>query len=359
MMLQLIKPLTLALVAALAFGQLGRLPEITPGINVYAFDVLAMLLLLAWLPGAKVRLDGLKRAALYFALVALMSFLAVRPEHEFYAWLASGAYLARWFLYFGLYLIYTDPRVLKLKLPLKKYLTNLALALGGIGLLQYLILPDTRFLAFSNWDDHYFRVIGSLGDPSFLGLMLLLGLIISRKWLLLIPLFLTYSRSTYLAGLAVLATAAWFKRAWRFLAIGLLALAVVLPLLPRPGGEGVNLLRWFSVEQRWDNYTEGFNLWRQSPLLGVGFNTLRAIRGDYVSHAASGLDNSFLFVAATTGIIGLLFYLNLLRRLWQNGGEIVKLSLVAVIVHSFFQNSLFYPLVMIWLWLLLASNQQD
>jgi len=138
-----------------------------------------------------------------------------------------------------------------------------------------------------------------------------------------------------------------------------LALAVVLPLLPRPGGEGVNLLRLFSIEQRFDNYGEGFALWRRSPLLGVGFNTLRSVRNDFVSHSASGLDNSLLFVAATTGIIGLLFYLNLLRRLWQSGGEIVKLSLIAVIVHSFFQNSLFYPLVMIWLWLLVTINPRD
>jgi len=352
--------------AALAFGQLGRLPGLPQTLNVYAFDVVILVLILVWLlassfggPQVKLRFDGVKRAALYFAAAALASWMAVRPEFPLNEWLAGGAYLARWLLYFGLYLVYTDPRVKKLKLPLKQYLTGLALALGVIGLIQYLVLPDTRWLFFSGWDDHYYRAIGSLGDPSFLGLMLLLGLILSRQWFLLITLFLTYSRSTYLAVVAVMIAAASFKRAWRMLAVGLLALAVVLPLLPRPGGEGVNLLRLFSIEQRFDNYREGIALWSRSPLLGVGFNMLRSVRGDFLSHAAAGLDNSFIFVAATAGFIGLMAYLNLLRRLCQSGSQILKLSLVAIIVHSLFQNSLFYPLVMIWLWLLVAINPRD
>src|SRR3989344_8334305 len=145
MLLQLIKPLTLVLMAALAFGQLGRLPGLPQTLNVYAFDAVILVLILVWLPGVKLRFDGVKRAALYFAAVALASWMAVRPEFVLNEWVSGGAYLARWLLYFGLYLIFTDPRVKKLKIPLTRYLTGLSLALGAIGLIQYLVLPDTRF----------------------------------------------------------------------------------------------------------------------------------------------------------------------------------------------------------------------
>ena len=124
---------------------------------------------------------------------------------------------------------------------------------------------------------------------------------------------------------------------------------MLLPFLPRPGGEGVKLERVFSLNQRFANYREGLQLIKLSPVFGLGFNTMRYYRNDFVSHAAAGLDSSLLFVLATTGIIGLLTYLNLLKSLWQTS-LLVKLSLSAVLVHSLFQNSFFYPLIMIWLW---------
>jgi O-antigen ligase len=122
----------------------------------------------------------------------------------------------------------------------------------------------------------------------------------------------------------------------------------------------------YSIVQRGQSWQEGVNIWRQNPVFGVGFNTLRYYRRNQdtlgsdwqVTHAGAGLDNSFLFILSTTGIVGFLAYLNLLKHLWKRS-IIIKLSLIAAMSHALFQNSLFYPLVMIWMWLLLATDSKD
>ena len=86
-------------------------------------------------------------------------------------------------------------------------------------------------------------------------------------------------------------------------------------LLPRPGGDGVKLERTFSIIQRWENYQAGFKLWQQ-PIFGLGFNTLRYYNQDYLSHASAGQDSSLLFVAVTTGLVGLTAYLFWLKSIF-------------------------------------------
>ena len=119
----------------------------------------------------------------------------------------------------------------------------------------------------------------------------------------------------------------------------------------------MKLERWFSIEQRFDNYREGIGLWQKSPIFGLGFNALRYYRNDPISHSAGGLDSSLLFVLATTGVVGLLAYLNLLRWLWQKS-LLLCVSLAALLVHSLFVNSLFYAFVMIWLFSLASLDKK-
>lgn len=180
-----------------------------------------------------------------------------------------------------------------------------------------------------------------------------------------ITLMFTYSRSSYLALIvASLVYSIISKRIIYILVLLTLFTASIL-VLPRPGGEGVKLERIFSIEQRIDNWKLGVQIWKDYPILGVGFNTLRYAKNLYAndqsdllsSHSGAGLDNSFLFVTATTGIIGLTAYLLLLYEVWNIGGLKLKLSLIAAIAHSLFLNSLFFPPVMIWLWILLGISQ--
>lgn len=342
--MKLTRTLIYLLFLVLPFGQLERLSP-TP---LYLHDLIILSIL-----GLNLKKIKLPRPLLLFGLAGVLSLAVNCLCLPFKELLQSSLYLWRWLAYavFGLTLAAG-------KVEFKKPLLIFGLMLAIFGLVQYLVIPDTRFLAGLNWDDHYFRVIGTLFEPNYLGSILVLTLVLiffkfSRLGylypLILTPLLLTYSRSSYLALLAAAGFLAISKKRLKYLLITICLLLVAVLILPRPGGEGVKLERLFSVQQRLLNYQEGLEIFKTAPVFGIGFNSLRYYRQDPVSHAASGLDNSFLFVAVTTGVVGLLAYLNLLKFLWKKS-LLVKISLVVVIVHSFFQNTLFYPFVMIWLW---------
>ena len=132
-------------------------------------------------------------------------------------------------------------------------------------------------------------------------------------------LLLTYSRSSYLALFAAIVAIAIFKKQFKLILV-IVVFLLSLFLLPRPGGEGVKLERLVSAKQRLSNYQLGLEFWRQNPVFGLGFNTLKYYRDNPASHSASGLDSSLIFVLATTGMVGMLAYLNLLKSLWQSRG---------------------------------------
>lgn len=320
---------------SLSLGQLQRLGP------VYLHDLILGIILLA-----NFRRLKLPKAFIGFGLTGLISLIAAAFRLPLPVVLSGSLYLLR-FLAYSL--------ILNLKID-RRYLLFFSAAVAALGLIQYLLVPDTRWLAAAGWDDHYYRLISTLLDPNFTGIILVLGLVLTyfsypRSWRLyllhLTALLLTYSRSSYLALFAAITAIAVIKRKFRYILFILLFLSF-LYLLPRPGGEGVKLERLTSAKQRLSNYRLGAELWRQSPVFGLGFNTLRYFRDNPASRSAPGLDSSLIFVLATTGVVGLLAYLNLLRSLWQKN-RLLRVSLVALLVHSLFVNSLFYPFALIWL----------
>ncbi|MEK7622675.1 MAG: O-antigen ligase family protein [Patescibacteria group bacterium] len=320
----------------LALGQLQRLP----GGLIYAHDLIIILLLLLNYSQLK-----FSRPWLIFVLSAIFSLFLAAFKLPFPNILLASLYLFRFISYTAL-----------ISLSINwQWLLYLSTSIAGLGLVQYAFIPDTRFLAQLGWDDHYYRLISVLFDPNFTGLILVLGLILiyfnrPRSWWLyaihLLALLLTYSRSSYLALLAAGLYLAIVNKKLKFFLLGFSALCLVLFLLPRPGGDGVKLERTFSIIQRWENYQAGFKLWQQ-PIFGLGFNTLRYYNQDYLSHASAGQDSSLLFVAVTTGLVGLTAYLFWLKSIFSRS-LVLKVSLVAILIHSLFQNSLFYPWVLIW-----------
>ncbi|MEA3355366.1 MAG: O-antigen ligase family protein [Patescibacteria group bacterium] len=337
-----------------------KIPNLPPTVNLYLHDLIIILVLaLYFLTKPKIKLNLLKPFIAFLLVCFISLFFAIR-NFSLIQILTSSLYLLRFTVYGCLIFILKDKRF---KLPIKKLLIFSSLVLAIFGIAQYLIYPDIHFLASNQWDNHYYRVIATFFDPSFVGMILLLGMILtfftkSSPWLYpiyLIPLLLTYSRSTYLALLISLLSYTIFKRKLKFLIIGLLFI-LILPILPRPGGEGVKLERVFSIKQRLYNYQDSFVIIKQNPILGVGFNTLRYYKNQPLSHAGAGLDSSLLFVFATTGIIGFAAYLNLLKSIYKHS-LLIKISLIALLTHSLFQNSLFYPWVLIWLFSLVASEK--
>lgn len=286
------------------------------------------------------------------------------------ATVVGAMYLLRWVIYSLFFLSLV--RLIKVH-ELGKVILSLGLVTTLVGLGQYLFYPDIRNLQVAEWDPHYFRVVGSLLDPGFTGIILVFTLI----WLTLHPLklkwgqvlawgatylafALTYSRSSYLAFLVGMGWIAWKVKGWRFFIKMALLLGVTVLILPRaPGGEGVKLERTNSIQSRIDSWTTAWRIFTQHPVLGVGFNTYRYAQGaSLTSHAGAGADSSLLFVAATTGILGFLAYLWYFERLFllRTMNYELQATLVAVLAHSLFLNSLFYPAVMVWLALLVAST---
>ena len=346
------------------FGQLTKIPGLPETINLYLHDIIISLSFTLYLfsltkESPLLRKSLLIKSLLYFIFTGFVSLVFAFIKFPYHQVIISSLYLLRFTIYSSLIFILKDK---KINLPVKKLLIFSSLTLAIFGLIQYLKFPDTRFLSSNHWDDHYYRIISTFFDPSYVGIILLLGLILAfftkaPLWLYplyLLPLLLTYSRSTYFALLTSLAGYAFIKRKIKIILFGLIFISL-LPFLPRPGGEGVKLERVFSIKQRLDNYQESLTIIKKNPVFGVGFNTLRYYQENPLSHAGAGLDSSLLFVFATTGVIGFTAYLNLLKNIYQQS-LLIKVSLVALLTHSLFQNSLFYPWVMIWFFSLIGSE---
>lgn len=393
--MKLILVLLFSYLAVFTLGQLARLPLGITEINLYLTDIVVAGVVLGWLGWkllrrTKIKWPSLLKPISLFLLVAVVSLIFNSP-------LLSGRevgvailYLLRWVIYTGLYFVIYDVThgSNNETINFERQIPNRLILAGTIvaifGLLQYIFLPDTRFIENFGWDPHYFRLIGTFLDPGFLGMILVFTLILltvkiwpSWNWktavvwiVVYIALALTYSRASYLAFLAGMGVIAFVKKAPKFLGIVLVIGVITVFLLPRPGGEGVRLERESTIRFRIVNWQQSLIISKDHPILGVGFNAYRYAQKRYgflddknwqASHAGGGADSSLLFVLATTGILGLLAYLwlwfRIFRGLFTGPNLIVLSSVTALLIHSFFVNSLFYPWVMGWMWILLGSTE--
>ena len=79
------------------------------------------------------------------------------------------------------------------------------------------------------------------------------------------------------------------------------------------------------------------------------------------SNACGGSDSSFLLVLTTTGVVGLIIFINTIYIFSKIIGDtkykkvLVSVSM-ALFVHSFFANSLFYPWIMGYFGILVAIS---
>jgi O-antigen ligase len=373
------------LIISFALGNLYKFSFFSPDVRISFLDIsvflIASLLLIKHLGRLKeiyIADKIILKPFLTFSLIAFISLLFALPRFGFTAFLVGGMYLGR-FIFLGLFFICLKQTFTTYNL--RKLLITLGLTVLVTGIGQYLFSPDVRSLAVSEWDPHYFRVVGTILDPGFIGEMLLLFIIylftrplknlklnVFLIFLTYAAFSLTYSRSSFLAAFLALAFFAQFKKSWKTFIIGSVVLGVTLLILPRaPGGEGVKLERTSSIEARILNWKNTLAVISRNPVLGVGFDTYRYAQKHYgfldnnvwlKSHAGAGADSSLLFVTATTGIIGLVFYLLFLKSLWSviPVNMTLRLSLVSLLVHSVFLNSLFYPFILVWLAILTAVS---
>jgi O-antigen ligase len=199
-------------------------------------------------------------------------------------------------------------------------------------------------------------------------------------------LFLTYSRSAYLAVAAGIIIIGLLKS--RTLIITALIIFLLgIGILPRASQRLTDLTYTISsvvfntaenpdatARLRIKNWEQTWGMIYRRPLLGSGYNTLRYVKynegfvEDPLVHSASGSDSSLLTIFATTGIIGLLpfiwFYFKIFRLSilgWKTPKDSDKKSpsifngfslgmfagLSSLAVHSLFTNSLLFPQILI------------
>jgi hypothetical protein len=285
--------------------------------------------------------------------------------------LNSILYLVRFWSYsmIAIYLNGIDSK----KNKIYNKLLLVAVCSAFFGFAQYFLFPDLTFLKYFNWDDHLLRMTGTFLDPTFLGIILALGVNLALNnnkniiaYLLSFSIMFTYSRATFLV-LFVVFIFDFFKNKNSFKFLILNSIFLILFLIPKNIGEGTNLFRTASAEYKVINFQQSIQLIKTNPLFGFGFNNIckakQRILTTFVdpnSHSCSGLDSSILFLIATTGMVGLILLTSSIQRIaysYQNSKdyELLTSSFVIVLVHSIFTNTLFYPHVMFWLFSLVGS----
>ena len=364
-----------------AAGNVFKISLFSPQIRISILDIAVILLIILGLPELlrkkKQALQSFKvwlKPLVIFLIFSLLTLVVSGKEFGLEAQLVGLSYWIRFLAYSILPLFLFN---LFSTVQMKRMLISCGFLIVLGGLLQYFLLPDTRFIKFYGWDDHYYRVLGQFLDPGFAGLMFVLSLVYLAVNPLRNPQFnfllwsasylglaLTYSRSSFLAFLFSMAAISYYRRSLAVIVLSLLLIAGTVYHLPRASdGEGVKLERTGSITARADSWNTGWSIFIHRPLFGVGFNTYRFAQNQagyltgvnwQTTHSGSAPDASLLFVAATTGILGFLLYLWYLSGMFSLFSPVINTSLVGIIVHSFFLNSLFYPFVLVWLALLTA-----
>ncbi|MCL4366895.1 O-antigen ligase family protein [Patescibacteria group bacterium] len=303
--------------------------------------------------------------------------------------IVSLGYLVRWGMYLLLGWLILQRPDLKTRVPLLIIYSGFILTI--LGFFQLIIFPDLLFLQSSGWDPHFFRMVSTLLDPNFLGVYLVLSLIslvsypelIKHNKLLriffiviFIGVITTFSRGTIIMFFVSFLALTILRKSTKLLGLTLI-LTLVLGLSYLSYDKFVaaprNINKTQSAAFRANSWQEGLEIFQLNPILGVGFNSYRYALNkyqlaptDYInSRSASGNDSSLLFVAATTGVIGLIFYLGFLTTIIFTGyksylqknkaGILLLAGLGGLLINSFVINSLFYPWILLWL----SLNLQD
>lgn len=287
-------------------------------------------------------------------------------------------YLARISLYI-FFIISLFSRNQNFRLIVKILLISSGVYMACFGLLQYLLIPDSRYLWLFGWDEHYYRLIGSLLDPNLSGMLyILIGwLIVSVRQilpkplaillilLLLTAIVLTYSRATYIS--LTISAIVYFintsKKSFSFKKLGLtiliiIAICLVYLAAPKPGGDGVNLLRTTSIKARLETTQLYFSHMKPYQwLLGSGLYS--SLPSTSITSHAQVPDNLLALLIVQTGVIGTSLVLLLCAQafkhivLWEKE---VQAALVAILIHAQFNNSLLEPFILLTLGIMILSQ---
>ncbi|HVZ58503.1 MAG TPA: O-antigen ligase family protein, partial [Patescibacteria group bacterium] len=255
-----------------------------------------------------------------------------------------------------------------------------------LGFVQLIFYPALRNLYYLGWDEHLYRMFSVFLDPNFASaffvifLLFILDNLLRLKNLFLrlclggsgflaaLAVFLTYSRTGFIMLLFGLGTYLLLYVRARTALVTLGLCFVVLLLVSNTRIEGLNPLRVASTEARLQSAQHAVAIFGKFPVLGVGFNAFRyaqvkmgyrSLDTQFVNHADAGTDNSYLFVLATTGIIGfgivMTFWIICYKKLFLQARNTIfparglVSGITALLVGTLFLNIMFYPMIVMWL----------
>ena len=390
----------------MALANVGRIPMGALGGRTAPFVVADLVTLLLWFALAAVVLGGRVRATLdeislpaaAFVLVAAVStaLALARYGMNFNDAMGTLAFLARWVVYFGWYLFVVWCLTPDEARSAWRYVETAILAIAAFGVVQAAFLPGFAQLVHSGgdlpvWDVQGRRLVSTLLDPNFAGLLIAIALLFRlarvaegireprSAWLLTLltaALVLTVSRSSALAlavGLAAIVAARGLRSRLGYTFLVGASLLVPTFWLMAGYAARLNKLRVdTSALERFIPWLRALRLIIDHPVLGVGFNAMKPAEMAHgwvlLGSAGVSLDGGLLFVAAMTGLLGLACYVwmlwrvvRLARRVYNDPdlepadrahGVATAASTLAVVVHSFFVNSLLLPFVMQILWIM-------
>lgn len=364
----------------LALLPLGQLLKFKVNFLAYTVPInisdLIVFISLFWLVIIYKKIPEKYKIILNILYVTLFSYIFSLSLFELKEVVIGGLHLVRLISYFSfsIYVFF----LIKLKVISKSLITKSLVLVyflaATAGWLQYLFFPDLRQLIVYGWDDHLYRLTGTFLDPGFSSLLFVFGFIIAYIYFIknrriiylalsaffLVTVGFTYSRAGYLTLLSSILMITIMIKTKKSIVLALMTVSffiLVIAYLPRPGGVGVELKRTHSILNRVENYYQTLVIYKKSPVFGVGFNNICSAKQNFLgdtnsqSHSCGGSDSSILLILASTGIVGLLVFSYSTFVLVKSvkldiNGLVFLVSLVSLLIHSLFVNSVFYPFVM-------------
>lgn len=298
-------------------------------------------------------------------------------------------------------------------------ITTFGALLSIAGFIQLYYVPNFTDFEIFGWDPHQGRLLSTWFDPNFVGgflaflLPISIGFLIElwqklslKKTLTAISLpaflggsitfmtaalFLTFSRSAYLAALAGILIFSFF-RSLKIIVVSTL-LAILLVSSSSQARERISSLAqsiasvssgFFqespsytlpdpSARLRFTSWENAWELFQEKPLLGWGYNNYaQALLSekklkDTNVHSANGSDSSLLTILATSGLAGFIPYISIYIMLatsaFKKRRNAISLGFFAglsgLFVHSIFVNSLLFPLIMAPFWIAAAASENE
>jgi hypothetical protein len=387
-------------------ANLVRIPLVSAGdrdipitINELCVATIVASAALVMLNARSARLDRVAMIALVF--VAIGGTSAVWSVNRFdltlFQVFVSLAFLARWVMYFGVYVAVINVVQERGVETIWGALELMLMIIAVFGIFQaaflpgfaQMVYPDSR--AYIDWDPQGHRLVSTILDPNLVAAMLMIGLLVQlarvsvgasqppwRVLIIFVAFTLTLSRGAAMGfvvgSLVLLAARGLSRRLLRAALVAGILMAAASPLLVRYaltyGKFSIGL--GSSAALRVESWLEMIGIISAYPIFGVGFNSYKYalihFGLDRAGLSSYGGDGGLLFIMAMTGIVGLVVYCLMLRQILARCRSIWRdrtvtpehrgiaigtaASIVAIVVSSASANAILTTFIMEMFWVL-------